>query len=132
MDCFYIKTFGDTSVTLAERLDIENYGCGLLEISGQLTPSENEKILSKHFFLCSDISEEVFINNIKLPILRTIKFDKNWEIDQKFNKIIWLRVIREPVSKITLYITDENGKRVSFKGEGLMCTLLLLPNKLHR
>lgn len=129
MSAFYLKTTGDSTITLAERLDIENYACGLMDVSGQLIP-ENDENFEEEYFLCSSISEDVFVNNTKLPVLRRLKFKKsNGIVNSMFRKIIWLKVISEPISKINIYITDSKGKRVSFRGKGLVCTLLLRPNK---
>jgi hypothetical protein len=131
MNALYMTTTGDSTITLAQRLDIENYGCGLIEVSGQLEPTNSTLSARDNFFLCSDFVQESFIGQIKLPIIRKIKFSRNWEVNTYFKKIIWLKVEREPISRINLYLTDELGNRVSFKGEGLMCTLLLIPNKSY-
>ena len=131
MNALYLKTFGDTTITLPQRLEIENYGCGLIEISGQLEPTNDKLTPKDNFFLCGDFVQESFIGQIKLPIIRRIKFSKSWEVNTYFKKIIWVRVEREPISRINLYITDESGNRLSFQGEGLMCTLLLIPNKSY-
>lgn len=133
MNGFYLTLQGgDTTMILAERLDIENYGVGLVEIMGQLKPHESKYKDTKSYFLCSDISQNVYVNQIKLPVLRRITFDDTWHINMRYEKIIWLRIEREPISKINLYITDEKGSRVSFSGKGLMCTLLLIPRKSKR
>ena len=126
-----MTTLGDTTITLPQRLDIENYGCGLIEVSGQLEPINSTLSARENFFLCSDFVQESFIGQIKLSIIRKIKFSRNWEANTYFKKIIWVKVEREPISRINLYITDELGNRVSFKGQGLMCTLLLIPNKSY-
>lgn len=126
MTTLYLKTEGDTTTFLPESLDTRCFSCGLAEISGVLSPDEDEKI-GESFFLCSNISEDVFVNNIKLPVLRKLTWKKKNKglIDEKFCPIIWCKMTRERVTKINLYITDSLGNRVSFNGKGLTCTLLL-------
>jgi hypothetical protein len=151
MDVIYVNTkTGDDTVTLAERIECEGYGIGVAEISGQLTPKQKirnkreeeeegkkevceENIFqTKFFYLCSNISEEVIINNLKLPILRKIHFNREGYVHEIYSKILLLRVEREPISKINLYITDEQGQRISFEGKGLNCTLVLIPPKKYK
>lgn len=126
MTTLYLKTTGDTTTFFPESLNTRCYSCGLVEISGVLSPTDEENN-GESYFLCSNISEDVFVNNVKLPVLRKLTWKKKNKgvIDEKFCPIIWCKMIRDRVTKINLYITDSLGNRVSFTGKGLTCTLLL-------
>lgn len=126
MTTLYLKTQGDSTTFLPESLDVLNYSCGLAEISGFLSPEDDEK-KDDTFFLCSNITEDVFVNNIRLPVLRKLTWKKKNKgiMDEKFSPILWCKIIRSSVTKINLYITDSCGNRLSFTGKGLTCTLLI-------
>ena len=129
MDPIYITTKGDDIVTLAQRIECEGYGIGVVELSGQLLPKNRKETT---YYLCSDITEEVLINSTKLPILRRINFDSEGNVHDIYCKVILLRVERAPISRINLYITDGEGRRQSFEGKGLNCTLVLIPAKKYK
>lgn len=129
MDPIYISTKGDDIVTLAKRIECEGYGLGVVELSGQLLPTNGKKT---SYYLCSDVSEEVLINSTKLPILRKINFDNEGNVHDIYSKVLLLRVERTPISRINLYITDSEGRRQPFEGKGLNCTLVLIPARKYK
>lgn len=127
MNAFYLSTSGDTVTTLPLPLEMEGYGCGVIEISGKTIAN-----YSKQLYLCSDICEESVVGGIKLPVLRAINRNiKNGAIIKGIEHVIWLRVMRPSISSIRMYIADEEGKIVSLRNNLLRCTLLLIPNKNH-
>lgn len=125
MNALYLWTNGDSVTTLAETIEIEGYGCALFDVHGQL----KEASPSKPYYLCSDISDDVFVNNIKLPVLRQLKLNSKGFVTNEIEKPIWITVTRRSISKIRLYLCDDEGNIFSFKGRGLYCTLLLVPHK---
>lgn len=126
MNALFLTTQGDSVTTLAETLEIEGYGCALIEVYGRLSISD----LSEELFLCSDITEDVFVNTVKLPVLRRLKMNSKGLITNTIEKPIWLTVTRQAISKVRLFICNGQGDIKTFSGRGLYCTLLLIPNRL--
>ena len=91
------------------------------------TTDDTEKKFSQNLYLCCDIIKESTVGNIKLPVLRYIKLKKGRIIGDIYN-VIWLNVIRPSISSIRLYIADDTGKIISFKGNTLNCMLLFIPH----
>ena len=118
----YLNTSGDTTHYLANSLEVEGFACGVIEVNGKINSSIKK---TKELYLCSDICKGVFINGIKLPILRQI-FRNSSGIIQSFNNKIWLQVMRPNISSIRLYITDENGNIISVGQNWLQCSLLFI------
>ena len=52
MDPIYISTKGDDIVTLAKRIECEGYGLGVVELSGQLLPTNGKKNQLLSMFRC--------------------------------------------------------------------------------
>ena len=131
MTAIYLWTNGDIITPLAEPLEIEGYGCGVIGIHGKFTKRKNSNTtFSKPLYLCSDICEEVYVNHIKLPSLIQFRVNGSGVIDtSSANNILWIPITRTNISKIRLYITNDRGEIQSFSGKGLYCTLLLIPHK---
>ena len=127
MNALYLKTNGDTVNTLAETLEIEGYGVSVIEIFGKVPlPS---KYKNQPLFLCSDISQDTHVGNIKLPVLRMLKTNSNGIVNNSIYKLIWLEVVRRSISFIRLYICDINGEIISLGDKTLYCSLLLIPDR---
>ena len=124
MNVIYLWTNGNHVTYLAETLELEGYGCGVIDVHGKLENGNGHS-----YYLCCDMTEDVFVNNIKLPVLRQIRTNSKDFISSQINHVIWLKITRSTISKIRLYICNEKGDVQSFKGRGLFCTLLLIPNK---
>ena len=153
MQAVYLSTNGDTTTFLSTPLEVQGYGCGVIELNGKvLVPKkllrtnkqrtqpepipkppekseEDEQNINEGFtdnlYLCSDIVEESDVGNIKMPVLRYLK-RKNG-IPVEINNVIWLHVMRPSISRIRLYIADETGKILSLPKNTLNCTLLFIP-----
>ena len=79
------------------------------ELKDQLLEENNDDDgFTNNLYLCSDIVEESDVGNIKMPVLRSLK-RKNG-IPAEINNVIWLHVMRPSISKIRLYIADEQEK----------------------
>ena len=122
MKAIYLTTDGDTTTELPVPLEIEGYGCGVIEMSGKVRTGFTDNL-----YLCCDICEESYVNNIKMPVLRYISRNRNGLVNKPIDHVIWLRVMRPNISSIRLYISDEHGKIVSVEDNFLNCTLLFVP-----
>ena len=130
VESVFLKCDGDTKTFLTNPLEIEGYACGVMEISGNLDKYKNGQKRKKQdqLFLCSDICKEVFVNGIKLPVLRQILRSPSGNILQISN-IVWLKVLRPTITSIRLYITNEIGEVQSFNGGWLQCSVLFIASK---
>lgn len=128
MNAVYAWTNGDTITHLAETLEIEGYGIGIVEIYGR--PKIDSKYKNKALFLCSDICQDTYVGSIKLPVLRMLMTNSNSAVTtHDIKKVIWLRVTRRSINHIRLYICDEKGELVSLGNKRLNCTLLFIPDR---
>lgn len=127
MNALYLKTNGDTVNKLSETLEIEGYGVSVVEIYGKVPLPARYK--NKPLFLCSDISQDTHVGDIKLPVLRMLKTNSSGIVNNNIHKLIWLQVVRRSISFIRLYICDINGEIISLDEKTLYCSLLLVPNR---
>lgn len=139
MHAVYLSTDGDSTTMLSTPLEVQGYGCGVIELNGKVTipkkllrtnstPVDNNldvEGFTENLYLCSDIVEESDVGNIKMPVLRYLK--RRSGIPAQINNVIWLRVMRPSISRIRLYIADETGKILSLPKNTLNCTLLFIP-----
>jgi hypothetical protein len=118
----YLETHGDTIIPLAERVELEGYCVGVTEIHGQI---KNANKMGKPYYLCADITEDVFVNSLKIPCICQITLKPSGVINTYVTKnVTWLRISRRSMDKIRLYICDDQGKIVSVGNEGVYCTLV--------
>ena len=122
MNAVYLFTDGDRTTDLPIPLEVEGYGCGVIEMTGKIKNGFKDNL-----YLCCNICEESYVNNIRLPVLRYLNRNSNGLINKGIDHVIWLRVMRPNISSIRLYIADENGEIVSVEGNKLNCTLLFVP-----
>ncbi len=123
MEILYLNTTGNTRTTLAEPLDMDHYQCTVVEMSGK-TSTRN---VPKEMYLCSDIVGDVFVHDMKLPMLRRIRINSQGKVMNVIHIPIWIPIRRQTLSKIRLYICNEEGNILSFSQKGLSYTLLLKP-----
>ena len=123
MKAVYLSTEGDSTTELPLPLEVEGYGCGVVEISGKFNSKKED------LFLCSDICEESFVGNNRLPILRALERRPNGVIINQIHNVIWLKVMRPHISSIRLYIANEYGDIATLGKNKLNCTLLFIPPK---
>ena len=121
MKAVYLSTNGDNTITLPQPLEVQNYGCGIIEMTGKVQSGYREPL-----FLCCDICEESVVGNIKLPVLRYINRNGRNIISKSIDHVIWLKVMRPSISSIRLYIADYTGRVVSVGSNQLYCTLLFI------
>ena len=123
MKALYLSTTGDSIIELPLPLEVEGFGCGVIELSG-CAESPKEDI-----FLCCDICEESFSGETMMPILRNIKRKANGFITNEINHVIWLRVMRPHINSIRLYIANKSGDFITVPKNYLKCTLLFITPK---
>lgn len=123
MNALYLSTSGDVITELATPLEVEGYGCGVIELTGKVRSGFREDL-----YLCCDICEESFIDGTKMPILRMLDRYSNGEIKNDINHVIWLKVMRPTINSVRLYIADRYGKIISVEDNEVNCTLLFVPN----
>lgn len=125
----YLSTNGDKTIELASVLNVEKYGCGVVNITGKINHNESQLKKNDRLFLCSDICDESFFENVKLPILCEILRNGNGVINNDIFNIVWISILRPAISSIRLYISNVKGEIISFNENSVYCTLLLIPNK---
>lgn len=123
----YLWTNGDDITQLSETLEVEGYGCGVLDITGKLPQLNSNNV----YYLCCNFVEDSFVNKTRLPVLRQIRVNSKGGIQSDVGHVIWIPIIRTSLSNVRLYITDEEGKIISVGGRGLNSTLLFIPNPHH-
>ena len=114
---------GVCETKLPDRLDTEHYLCGVITLSGKLVHTNYRK--SDRLFLCSDLCQQSFVHEAKVPTLCEIYRKENGLIINDFKHILWLQVIHPCIDCVKLYILDEEGKPVSVERGTLKCTLVL-------
>lgn len=123
MKALYLTTLGDTTIKLPTTLEVEGYGCGVLELTGKVLSGFKEPL-----YLCCDICEESLVGDKRMPVLRFLNRNlKNGNVNNSIDHVIWLHVMRPSISSIRLYIADENGQVVTVEKNSLHCTLLFIP-----
>ena len=123
MKAVYVNTSGDDTIEFPVPLEVEGYGCGVVEMTGRVRNGFKDDL-----FLCCDFCEESYVNEIKMPVLRFINRNSNGVVNKGIDHIIWLQVMRPSISSIRLYIADQYGKIVSVENNELSCTLLFIPH----
>ena len=118
----YLWTNGDDITQLSETLEVEGYGCGVLDITGKLPQLNSNNV----YYLCCNFVEDSFVNKTRLPVLRQIRVNSKGGIQSDVGHVIWIPIIRTSLSNVRLYITDEEGKIISVGGRGLNSTLLFI------
>ena len=123
MKALYLSTKGDDTIDLPVPLEVKNYLCWVVEMSGKVNTFKGD------LFLCFDICEESYMGENMMPVLRSIKRKTNGMIINDINHVIWLRVMRPHISNIHLYISDEFGEIKTVDNNKLNCTLLFVTPK---
>lgn len=126
MRALYLSCFGDSTQILAETLEVEGFGCGVIDVQGKL---QIDKKSGESLFLCCDFCEDSLVNNNRLPILRQLDQNRNGVMVKDINHVIWLKVIRTSIKKVRLYICNSSGEIIPFKSGSLQCTLIFVEHK---
>ena len=111
----------DEEIQLPASVNLSGHIIALMDVVGRIEPTPEKPI-----YICSDIVEESIVQKNVLPVLRCTRFDRP-RINTEFVKMLYLRPRRTDVSSLRLYITDLQGRVMSFDKCRLNCTLLLIP-----
>ena len=115
MNAIYFSMKGTSQkATLPLKLDMQNKGCSLFNISGMVKP-----YIEPPIYLCADFvgnsivvgSEHPTERSMQLPILHQINLKKTnddnlVEIDPNYNKILWLPTSCSPIGEIQVYLSN--------------------------
>ena len=156
MQAVYLSTNGDTTTFLSTPLEVQGYGCGVIELNGkvlvpkkllrtnkQRTQPEPPQPIPKPPEKSEEDEQNInegFTDNLYLCSdiveesdvgnikMPVLRYLKRKNgIPVEINNVIWLHVMRPSISKIRLYIADETGKILSLPKNTLNCTLLFIP-----
>ena len=159
MHAVYLTTGGDTTAFLSTPLQVQGYGCGIIELDGKviipkrlmknkpkaipsppMTPTGEEGQIPPR----EELKDQSLEQNNNLYLCSDIveesdvgnikmpvlrSLKRKNGIPAEINNVIWLRVMRPSISRIRLYIADETGKVFSLPKNTLNCTLLFIPPK---
>ena len=138
MDAIYFSMEGTSQkVTLPVKLDMENKGCSLFDISGTVKPYIELPIhLSANFVGNSIVlgSEHQTKRDMQFSVLCQINLknshgkDNVVEIDPNYNKILWLPSSHSPVEEIQVYLSDRHGNPLPFMHCNIIRTLVCIPH----
>lgn len=131
MKSIYLTTTNDTTTLLDIPLEVENYACGIIEMSGTIQDDKSP------LYLCCDIIEESpvgipgkeFGNVNYLPVLRQLNINNKHVVKGNIAHVVWIKVLRHQINSIRLYITSATGEITTFEENKLNCTLLFIPPK---
>lgn len=121
-------------IPLPIDIELEGKGCALFEVHGEVFPC-----VSQPLFLCVDFIRESIVGHKMMPILRRMMTQplqeggqcsagQGGQVNQVFDKMLWLTCTRSPVKEFRLYISDDQGNPAPFVRCQLDCTLVILPH----
>ena len=114
------QNVNDFTIELPSELQLkENWYCGLAELNLKIK-SETSII-----YVCCDICQDSFVKNRQLPLWRKIHVTKK-QYNVSYNPIHYVKLSRESVRHIRIYIKDQDLKPTSFANGTLTCTLHLI------
>ena len=138
MNAIYFSMEGTSQkVTLPVKLDMENKGCLLFDISGMVKP-----YIELPIYLCANFVDNSIIvgsehptkSGMQLPILHQINLKNSHgennveEIDPNYNKILWLPSSRSPIEETQVYLSDRHGNPPAFMHCNITRTLVCIPH----
>ena len=123
-------------VTLPLKLDMENKGCSLFDISSMVKP-----YIEFPIYLCANfVGNSIVVSSkhptersMQLPVLHQINLKKTdddnpVEIDPNYKKILWLPTSHSPVEEIQVYLSDQQGNPPAFTHCDIIRTLVCIPH----
>ena len=101
------ETYFDYTIDLKCPLDLLNYEVGLIDLTGRVQAKDKKK--KTPLYLCCDICEESNVLNSSMPVIRQILRGQGGNITNNMNNVVWLKMTRNSIYKIRLYIADVYG-----------------------
>ena len=73
MKVLYLSTTGDTTTVFPFPLELQGYGCAVIEMNGKIqSPRRDMNGPYDNLYLCCNIVEESLAGDVKMPILQNI------------------------------------------------------------
>lgn len=133
MDNFYLHLYcGDSLTTHVNNratdfvVDLprtyvlnSEWECALTEIA--FVPSFER--ITRRIYICSDVIEQSYVRNTSLPVLRSIPVSDNENTDLVFNPLFYFKIQRQDMSRVQIFIRDDQLQPCRFKSDQLYCTL---------
>ena len=114
------NTAGDFVVELPRRYRLDgSWECAISEIT---FVSEFEQ-LTDRIYVCADMIDDSYVRRTTLPILRSIDLDTDAKVDLYFNPLCYIKVQKDELRRMRIFIRDRNLKPSRFKFDRLYCTL---------
>jgi len=129
MTIIHLKTNGRTVTRLAQHIHFESRACAtLVSLCGKLDISGITSSDLKPYYLCCDLLDDVYLHNHMRPVLSRFTVNSKGTVNSSIQHMVWIPLKTKAFSKIKLYICNELGETVSFRGKGVYCTLLIKDN----
>lgn len=119
----YLSTKGDEVTTLAEPIASNGQCVAVVEISGKIDRPKSS--LLRPLYLCCDFVDNANLHSRKMPILKQFTTNRQGYVNSTVGHVIWMKITHSRLSKIRLYICNDDGEPVSFMGRGVYCTLVI-------
>jgi len=133
MDDFYLHLYcgdslathvnnhaGDFLVNLPRSYRLQGrWECALTEIT---FVSQLER-LTHRVYVCCDLVDQSYVKETSLPVLQSIDIDADEKVDLIFNPSYYLKINRQDLSRIQIFIRDDKLNPCRFKVDRLYCTL---------
>ena len=104
MKVLYLSTNGDTTTVLPYPLELQGYGCAVIDMNGKITsPKSGSNGPYDNLYLCCNIVEEPLVENVKMPILQTIIQRNNIVSPGQIHNLIWLKVKTQHIKHKAIY-----------------------------
>ena len=117
------ENYFDLTIELNCPLQISNHVIALAELTGRVQAKDDKK--KTPLYLCCDLCEDSNVFNIKMPVIRQILRSQGGNISNTLNNMVWVKVNRENIKRIRLYIADINGELQTLTNCLLNGTLVL-------
>jgi hypothetical protein len=115
----------NSTIELSRAIDLKGYGVGVLHVSGFL---KNWDWKSEALYLCGDVCQDSYLNNVMHPILCPLSKGAGGGAVLDVTNPVWLKLIRERITSVRLYVVNAKGEMKSFDDSFLKCTLVFIPH----
>lgn len=133
MDDFYLHLYcgdslvthvnnhaGDFIVDLPRSYRLQGqWECALTEMT---FVSQFER-MTHRVYVCCDLVDQSYVKETSLPLLRSIDIDADEKVDLIFNPAYYLKINRQDLNRIQIFIRDDALNPCRFKIERLYCTI---------
>lgn len=96
-----------------------HWECAITEINFK---SDFERPTGR-IYVCCDLIEQSYVRNTTLGVLRSVPIQDDEQTDLVFNPLFYMKILRQDMNRIQIFIRDEELNPCRFKSGGLYCTL---------